>query len=490
MMSRQALFWRGMILLLWLVALALLLSRDFLVEELEVRADAALERDRETTFAGVYLQEQRIGFVRSRLTPEPAADRLRLQQEAFLRLNIMGEQQPVRLELTALLSGAYELRSFEFKLHSPLAATEASGRIADQELLLELTTPQGTQRQRHQLAAIPRIATPHRGYLLAQQPVVGSRLRLSYFDPVSLDARARVLEYRGRERVVIGGRVHNLHRFHETVSGMRISTWLDDQGRVIKEESPAGFVFLAEPEFRATDIPGGPELLTTVAVPLQGELPADLPQREEITFTLRLADGGGAELWPQLDLAGGRQQLIDNRLTIRRQDWPPEPAAAVAPCAEQEAALAATTHIQSQAPEIVATAAEITDSAQDAADKLTALTAWVYENLEQRPVLGIPDARSVLANRVGDCNEHAVLLAALARAAGLPTRLAAGLLYYQGSFMYHAWNEVCIAGEWISADATINQIPAPLTHIRLVAGDTQEMVRVGALLGRLQLALP
>jgi transglutaminase-like putative cysteine protease len=54
------------------------------------------------------------------------------------------------------------------------------------------------------------------------------------------------------------------------------------------------------------------------------------------------------------------------------------------------------------------------------------LLDWVFTHIEKRPVLSLPDALSTLENRVGDCNEHAVLLAALARAAGIPTRIEAG----------------------------------------------------------------
>ena len=48
------------------------------------------------------------------------------------------------------------------------------------------------------------------------------------------------------------------------------------------------------------------------------------------------------------------------------------------------------------------------------------LVDWVHKNLEKRPVLSVPNALETLENRIGDCNEHAVLLAAFARAAGIP----------------------------------------------------------------------
>jgi transglutaminase-like putative cysteine protease len=119
--------------------------------------------------------------------------------------------------------------------------------------------------------------------------------------------------------------------------------------------------------------------------------------------------------------------------------------------------------------------------------KVKVLASWVYENLEKKPVLGLPDAVSTLENLRGDCNEHSALFAALARNAQIPTRIAAGVTLHQGAFYYHAWNEVCIGGSWISLDTTLNQLPADLGHLKFVEGETKEQVRIGALLGKLKI---
>ena len=47
------------------------------------------------------------------------------------------------------------------------------------------------------------------------------------------------------------------------------------------------------------------------------------------------------------------------------------------------------------------------------------LVSWVYRKVEKKPVITVPSALEVLKTRVGDCNEHAVLLTALLRASGI-----------------------------------------------------------------------
>ena len=64
----------------------------------------------------------------------------------------------------------------------------------------------------------------------------------------------------------------------------------------------------------------------------------------------------------------------------------------------------------------------------------------------------------------------------MARALGLPARIAVGLVYLRGAFYYHAWPEVFVDGGraaaacWLPVDPTLNQFPADATHVRLARG--------------------
>ena len=149
--------------------------------------------------------------------------------------------------------------------------------------------------------------------------------------------------------------------------------------------------------------------------------------------------------------------------------------------------LAATPYVQADNHRIKTLVDSLTDSKMVPIAKVRTLSAWVFDNLEKRPVLGIPDAITTLTTRRGDCNEHAALFAALARNAGIPTRIIAGVTFHNEAFYYHAWNEVCIDDNWLSLDTTKNQIPADITHLKFVEGETSEQIKIGALLGRLKI---
>lgn len=79
-------------------------------------------------------------------------------------------------------------------------------------------------------------------------------------------------------------------------------------------------------------------------------------------------------------------------------------------------------------------------------------------------VNGFDIASVVASTRSGDCTEYAVLLAALARALGLPARVMIGTVVMASESEVraagHAWTEVWQDDAWHSLDAALHQIPA------------------------------
>jgi hypothetical protein len=118
--------------------------------------------------------------------------------------------------------------------------------------------------------------------------------------------------------------------------------------------------------------------------------------------------------------------------------------------------LAPTSMLQADDPLIVAAAREAVGAETDAWRAARAIERWVHDAIEKKGMgLGFASALEVCRDREGDCTEHAVLVAALCRAAGIPSRVAMGLVYLTGVFGGHAWNEVWIDGCWYGLDATL-----------------------------------
>lgn len=102
-----------------------------------------------------------------------------------------------------------------------------------------------------------------------------------------------------------------------------------------------------------------------------------------------------------------------------------------------------------------------------------------------KPYLGKVDfvghfsALETLSRKSADCTEAAVLLAALGRAAGIPTRVVNGVVYSQvryhgvsNAFMPHSWTLAYADGKWRSFDLALDTFDA--THVALTVGDGDE----------------
>jgi transglutaminase-like putative cysteine protease len=247
----------------------------------------------------------------------------------------------------------------------------------------------------------------------------------------------------------------------------------------VREEGALGFVVRRESGEAARGGVGSGgfvDLVATTRVPFDGTI-ADPRALDHLVMRVT---GEAADRVPD---APPRQRVAGDVVRITREN----PARADAGPAEDLARYRSPSpFVESDDPAIVARARAIVGPATSAGDKVRRVLDWVAGNVEREPSLTIPSARDVLRTRRGDCNEHAVLVAALLRAAGVPTRIAAGIVYAGDGFYYHAWNEVWLDG-WVSADAVFDQMPVDATHVKLLEGGPERHVRLAQIVGRLAL---
>lgn len=110
--------------------------------------------------------------------------------------------------------------------------------------------------------------------------------------------------------------------------------------------------------------------------------------------------------------------------------------------------------------------AKALDPASNTPPAVSELARLVFEALPEKTYeRGFDLASQAARAGAGDCTEHSVLLAALSRAQGLPTRVVFGaLIVAEANAAYgHAWNEVFVDGEWQLVDATLQDSEEDLT---------------------------
>src|SRR5690606_5201760 len=92
------------------------------------------------------------------------------------------------------------------------------------------------------------------------------------------------------------------------------------------------------------------------------------------------------------------------------------------------------------------------------------LRRFVHSYISNKSLdVGLASASEVCRTREGDCTEHATLLAAALRFAGIPSRVVSGLIYaeeFAGRsriFGYHMWTQALLpddagAMRWVDLD--------------------------------------
>ncbi|MHC4698640.1 MAG: transglutaminase-like domain-containing protein, partial [Planctomycetota bacterium] len=94
--------------------------------------------------------------------------------------------------------------------------------------------------------------------------------------------------------------------------------------------------------------------------------------------------------------------------------------------------------------------------------------------------IGFATASEVCRMKEGDCSEHAVLLAALGRLKGLPSRVVVGLVYVprlggrSDVFGYHMWTQFMIDGVWFDVDAALRETDCSPTRIAFATSSLKD----------------
>jgi transglutaminase-like putative cysteine protease len=476
--------------------MAALVNRSYLQASVNLAAD--LRRyGSDAQWCGVYYRGAKIGFTVRQTVP--IDDGFELQEDGQLEMTLLGATTAAKIRTTARVDNAFVLRSFEFSLDPGTGPIQVRGRVERPglddarawRLIIDVTSSGSgdTRTEERELAEPPMLILNLGRRLVSEGLTAGARHQWTVFDPATLRNAPVVLDVGRRELVRVGDTPTPAFRVDVEFAGLHTTSWITDTGEVVREESPLGLLTLREPAARATvmAVPGQvqTDLLKAAAVVPVTHQPIDDP-RNVRRLRVRLE---GADL-SSPDLQGGGQTVegdvveISDPRTI--EPGPADP--------DVKRYLAPEPFIESDAPEIRAEARIAAGTIEGDRARAEGLTRYVNGLLDKKPTLSLPSAREVLRTKIGDCNEHTALYVAMARAMGIPARIAVGLAYVGNAFYYHAWPEVYLdegknRGLWLPVDPTFNQFPADGTHLRLARGGLDKQAAILPLIGRLKMTV-
>ena len=507
--SRRALLGSA-VLALWVGGLAFLVRRELFRPHTEQLAEAGLRVTPGATYYAVLQKGRQIGFASS--TVDTADGGINVRDYLVADLPIGGRLHRASARTDVRLTRALRVASFTVNVDADLSPIKASGTVQGDSLLL-LTVggvagqPADTQRIPLSGPVLLPTLVPL-AVALGERPKKGATYTLPLFDPASMaprDVRVSVLA----ESVFViqdssvfdapsarwrGARPDTVRAWKlatESAGASGFSGWVDEQGRVVLAEQLLGLVLERRPyevafeNWKADALAKGTvtadrDIYEITAIGANKPLKSNL---SELVVRLTGVDLGS------FDVKGYRQKLKGDTLTITRE----APAALVAAYRLPNGAYASVMSVYLGAEpllevdntEIRTLAVRLRGSETDPRTVAQRIERWVHDSLQKKITIGVPSALVTLRARSGDCNEHTQLYIALARAAGVPARVAAGLAYLDGKFYYHAWPEVWLE-RWVAVDPTFGQFPADASHLRFTIGGLGRQAELLRLMGVLK----
>jgi hypothetical protein len=444
---------------------------------------AVSERD---TWMNIFQNERKIGYSHTRFYTDTTG--YGLTEAVYMRINTMGMIQDIKLNTKSRLNADFTLQELDFEISSGRFHFAVQGKVIGNRLHVATESAGSSRSLDIPIKDRPYLFSAIMDAIAATDLKPGDKYVFNIFDPGSMGQAEVIAEVIGEELVDVRGFNQLATKISLNFKGTSQLAWIGKEGGILKEKGFLGISLIKTDRKDALDgiaIKSSQDLTKMASVASNIKL-ENIEALEVLKVKIQGISSknvklqGGRQTYHQDVLIVQKETLSNLAVELKTEDLP----------ALEKIFLKPGPFIQSDHPKIRALAQKITKDVPNASPLARAekLLNWVHTNIEKRPVLSLPDALSTLKHRVGDCNEHAVLLAALGRAAGIPTRIEAGLVYLKGRFYYHAWNLMYL-GQWVTADSLFGQLPADVSHLRFTTGSPKQQLDLMGVIGKIKLTI-
>lgn len=301
-----------------------------------------------------------------------------------------------------------------------------------------------------------------------------------------------------REKIRAGKEDIDTVKYQVTVDRMKgvvTTEWRDAEARLVKSHVNLMGIEMVFERCPAADAVIGegkvPEIFVQTLIRPKQKI-GDPRKMTEALYRISLSDGRIEE--KAFAFPGQTIEKRDEGSILLRVRHP-QPARSVRRPVEDAALremLQPNEYLQCDDAVVQAVAKEAVGEETDAWSAAKRIERWVYKQVGKKNLgTAFATAKEVCERKEGDCTEHSVLAAGMARAAGIPARVAMGLVCVGENFGGHMWVEVWV-GEWVPIDPALGGEFVDATHIKMAEsslnqGGFAEFVNVLLYLGRMRL---
>lgn len=438
---------------------------------------------------GVYYQGSRIGGMDTRTlelvdNKKPA---VRMEARTQMKLTALGSVVEVKIELSHLMDPkGVPLKTWQVS-ESLGRKTSVTAVYQPDKVVCNLDAG-GSKSVKvvHIPTGIKLMSDPSTSGLSGDKLAVGQKTTLHFFEPTTLSIIKMESEVTKEEmRDVAGKKVKAFLVVSSSSLLGESQSWVDKDGKLLENMEKLGIQMIREDVPLAgrglsyqppKDFAVATSVVTDVKLPEPRRISALRIRIDRIPDkSLILSD---TRQRVQIPVGGDRPGAVSGLYDIQTRDLPAR-CLPLASKSDTGVGLGDAPFLGIADAEIVRQAAEIVGGETDRGVVARRIRSWVKAHMQKPNNVATPRAASeIMKSRDGVCRDYATLYTSLARAAGIPTRVCAGLVYFQTGFFYHAWAECRLTDEpdgWYAFDPTLEEDFVDATHVKFAQGDPIDM---------------
>lgn len=439
---------------------------------------------------------RKIGFVRARSEPVTVNNKEVIHLERWSVITVRRQDNVVRMEHTLDLWFEPNGRPIRYELIRKEGGEirKGEGHWEGQEFLVTQTVGGNKRTKRHQLKADDRLASSLE-WLHLRKIIPGGKFTGRSIDETEGDLLPFTISIAEKPKTddtkvyvvnQILGPLESVSEVHKSNGFLR--TELKGTGMVVERASKDDAISSAEYV----------DIFSAALFPVD----EDLPSRDKIK-SLTLFFGTDRDRGLTIPAFERQEVSVNNpkqvHVKLLAASEPVQSSSLPIQTKSVVNYLSATDYENTSDPKLIAASKQAVAGAKDAWTAARRINRFVNQHLENKTLAhAFASASEAYTDKSGDCTEHAVLFSALAKIAGIPTKLVTGLVYVSGSnpsFGYHEWVEVWLGSRWHPMDPTFNQETADPTHVKFAEGMSdptgirQAGLAAASLIGDVQLSI-
>ncbi len=417
---------------------------------------------------GMYFHEDKVGYSHYRM--EPAGDNFIIHSESLMRLTAMKNTNEVQMKEAVTVRPDLSMIAFDSSVRMNETTLKMNGNMQADLFLISMDVD-GQKMNREYPVEGKLYHTSAISLLPALKGLKEGRTNsFTIFNPEKqgMDKIEQlVMAVKGEP-----GPNNAVWKVKNNYGNSVVYSWLNPAGQTVLEKALEGqLITVVEDETTAKKFlekkKAGRDVILDLSLVKTAK---PLPTPSTIRFLKLKVSGVDPSLIPEdhrqkkSDVSGDSFALtVTSEDVSRFKEVSPKGQAMPS---GMENYLASTVSIPATHPEIVDQSNKIVSKNDSPFEKVAQLNTWTAKNITGKMQDSFT-ALAVLRSKGGECQAHANLYTALARAQNIPSRVITGLVYSEGlGFLYHAWAESYVNG-WLAVDPTFGQLPADATHIKI-----------------------